>query len=357
MFRRTNKLPLLGLDISSSSVKLLELSRTASGFRIEALAIEALPDRAIQDKEIMDPEAIGAAIRKAVKESGTRSKQACIAIPGSVSISRVITLPADLSEAELAMQVRIEAEQYVPYAMDEVSLDYDILGSTAGNANNIDILIAAARTEKVEARLNAVDMGGLHVEIVDVEPFALENVYRQLFEPKLDKSHADSGVVLLDIGASTTAVNVFHQGNMVYTRDHPFGGRQHTEEIMRRYQLSYAEAGRAKRQGGLPESYESEVLLPFVELVAQQIGRFLQFFYAAHPSIPLTRVLLGGGVSGLPDINERIAMSTGIETQIANPLVGMTRSAQVSGAAGNRILNEDASSMLIACGLALRSFD
>ena len=357
MFRRTNKAPLLGLDISSSSVKLLELSQAANGYRIEAIAIEPLPERAIQDKDIIDPEAVAAAIRKAVKESGTRAKHACIAIPGSVSISRVITLPADLSEAELNMQVRIEAEQYVPHAMDDVSLDYDILGPTAGNAENIDILIAASRTEKVEARQNVADMGGLHVEIVDVEPFALENVYHQIFAPKLDKMHADSGVVLLDIGANNTSVNVFHQGNMIYTRDHPFGGRQHTDEIMRRYQLSYAEAGRAKRQGGLPESYEAEVLLPFIELVAQQVGRFLQFFYAAHPSIPLTRILLGGGVAGLPDLSERIAMSTGVEAQIANPFVGMTRSAQVSGASGSRVLNEDATSMLIACGLALRSFD
>lgn len=357
MFRRTNKTPLLGLDISSSSVKLLELSRVSNGYRIEAIAIEPLPERAVQDKEILDPEAVAAAIRKAVKESGTRAKQACIAIPGSVSISRVITLPADLSEAELDMQVKIEAEQYVPHAMDDVSLDYDILGPTVGNADNVDILIAASRTEKVEARQNAADMGGLHVEIVDIEPFALENAYHQLFEPKLTKTNADSGVVLLDIGASNTAVNVFHQGSMIYTRDHPFGGRQHTEEIMRRYQLSYAEAGRAKRQGGLPESYEEEVLLPFAELVAQQVGRFLQFFYAAHPSIPLTRILLGGGVAGLSDLSERIATNTGVETQIANPFVGMTRSAQVSGPAGSRLLNEDASSMLIACGLALRSFD
>jgi len=357
VFRRTNKAPLLGLDISSSSVKLLELSQTANGYRIEAIAIESLPERAIQDKDIIDPEAVAAAIRKAVKESGTRAKHACIAIPGSVSISRVISLPADLSEAELSMQVRIEAEQYVPHAMDDVSLDYDILGSTAGNAENIDILIAASRTEKVEARQNVTDMGGLNVEIVDVEPFALENVYHQLFAPKLDKMHTDSGVVLLDIGANNTSVNVFHQGNMIYTRDHPFGGRQHTDEIMRRYQLSYAEAARAKRQGGLPDSYEAEALQPFIELVAQQIGRFLQFFYAANPSIPLSRILLGGGVAGLPDLSERIATSTGVEAQIANPFMGMTRSAQVSGAAGSRILNEDATTMLIACGLALRSFD
>ncbi len=357
MFRRTNKSPLLGLDISSSSIKLLELSRTGNGYRIEAIAIEPLPERAIQDKEIIDPEAIASAIRKAVKESGTRAKHACIAIPGNSSISRVISLPADLSEADLSMQVRIEAEQYVPHAMDDVSLDYDILGPTSGNPENIDILIAASKTEKVEARQNAADMGGLSVEIVDVEPFALQNAFQQIFEPKLDKLHADSGVALLDLGANTTSVNVFHQGNMIYTRDHPFGGRQHTEEIMRRYQLSYVEAGRAKRQGGLPESYETEVLLPFIELVAQQIGRFLQFFYAANPSIPLTRILLGGGVANLPELAERIAMSTGVETQIANPFVGMTRSAQVSGASGSRILNEDATSMLIACGLALRSFD
>lgn len=353
MFHRTRKQPLLGLDISSTAVKLIELSRTRDGHRIEALAIEALPERAVQDKSIMDPEAVGSAIRKVIKDSGTRSKQAAIAVPGSVAVSRVVTVPADLNEIELESQIRMEADQYVPYPLDEVSLDFDVIGPTPGNPGTVDVLLAATRTENLESRVAAAELGGLHVEIVDIEPFAVENTYLELLQPRLGNVGPEMGVALFDIGATMTGLSVFQQGKMIYTREHPFGGRQHTEEIMRRYQMSYAEAGRAKRQGGLPESYIEEVLDPFLDLAAQQINRFLQFFYAAHPNVPVMHILLGGGVAAMPELYERISTNTGIETQSANPFASMSRAARVP----NKMLSEDASAMLIACGLALRSFD
>lgn len=353
MFRRARKQPLLGLDISSTAVKLIELSRTRDAYRIEALAIEGLPERAVQDKSIMDPEAVGGAIRKLVKDSGTRSKRAAIAVPGSVAVSRVVTVPANLSEVELEAQIRMEADQYVPYPLDEVSLDFEVIGPTPGNPGTVDVLLAATRTENLESRVAAADLGGLHVDIVDIEPFAVENAYLELLQPRLGTISPEMGVALFDIGATMTSLSVFQQGKMIYTREHPFGGRQHTEEIMRRYQMSYAEAGRAKRQGGLPESYVSEVLEPFLDLAAQQVNRFLQFFYAAHPNVPIMRLLLGGGVAALTELSDRISTSTGIEAQYANPFVGMSRAPRVP----SRMLNEDASAMLIACGLALRSFD
>lgn len=353
MFRRARKQPLLGLDISSTAVKLIELSRTRDGFRIEALAIEGLPERAVQDKAIVDPEAIGTAIRKLVKDSGTRSKGAVIAVPGSVAVSRVVTLPANLSETELEMQIRMEADQYVPYPLEEVSLDFDILGPTPGNPGTIDILIAATRTENLEARVAAAELGGLHVDIVDIEPFAIENAFLEILQPRIGDISPEMGIALLDIGATSTSLSVFHQGKMIYTREHPFGGKQHTEEIMRRYQMSHAEAGRAKRQGGLPESYAEEVLEPFLELAAQQANRFLQFFYAAHPNLNIMQILLAGGVAALAGLDERVASSTGIETRTATPFAGMSRAARVP----TRMVNEEGAAMMIACGLALRSFD
>ncbi|TQV65451.1 MAG: pilus assembly protein PilM [Halothiobacillaceae bacterium] len=353
MFRRARKQPLLGLDISSTAVKLIELSRTRDAYRIEALAIEGLPERAVQDKTIMDPEAVGGAIRKLVKDSGTRSKRAAIAVPGSVAVSRVVTVPANLSETELEIQIRMEADQYVPYPLEEVSLDFDIIGPTPGNPGTIDVLMAATRTENLESRVAAAELGGLQVDIVDIEPFAIENAFQELLKPRLSDISPDMGVALLDIGATVTGLSVFHQGAMIYTREHPFGGRQHTDEIMRRFQMSYAEASRAKRQGGLPESYASEVKEPFLELAAQQASRFLQFFYAAHPNVHLMQILVGGGVAAMPELADRIATSTGIETKQANPLMGMSRAARVP----SRMVNEDAAAMLIACGLALRSFD
>ncbi|MGK0673159.1 MAG: pilus assembly protein PilM [Halothiobacillaceae bacterium] len=353
MFRRSQKQPLVGLDISSTAVKLIELSRTRDTYRVEALAIEPLPERAIQDKSILDPEAVGTATRKAVKDSGTRSKRAAIAVPGSLAVSKVVTLPAGLSEMELETQVRMEANQHIPFPLEEINLDFEVLGPTPGNPGTVDVLLAATRSENIESRVAAVELGGLQVEIVDIEPFALENAYLELLAPRLLDITPDMAVALFDIGCTVTSLSVFHQGKMIYTREHPFGGCQHTDEIMRRYQMTRAEAHRAKRQGGLPESYVEEVLEPFIELTTQQLNRFLQFFYAAHPNIHVMRLLLGGGVAVLPELNERIAHSTGIETTTANPLIGMSRAPRVS----SRVVNEDATAMLIACGLALRGFD
>ena len=353
MFRRSQKQPLLGLDISSTAVNLIELSRTRDTYRIEALAIEPLPERAIQDKSIMDPEAVGAAIRKAVKDSGTRSKRAAIAVPGSIAVSKVVTLPAGLSEMELEAQIRMEADQHVPFPLEEINLDFEALGPTPGNPGTIDVLLAATRSENLESRVAAAELGGLQVEIVDIEPFALENAYLELLAPRLPDITPEMAVALFDIGSTVTSLSVFHQGKMIYTREHPFDGRQHSDEIMRRYQMTHAEASRAKRQGGLPESYVGEVLEPFIELATQQLNRFLQFFYAAHPNVHVMRILLGGGVAAMQELNERVAHSTGIETTTANPFIGMSRAPRVS----NRVVNEDATAMLIACGLALRGFD
>lgn len=353
MFRRSQKQPLLGLDISSTAVKLLELSRHRDAYRVEALDIEPLPERAIQDKTILDPEAVGAAIRKAVKDSGTRAKRAAVAVPGSVAVSKVVTLPAGLSERELETQVRMEADQHVPFPLEEINLDFEVLGPTPGNPGTIDVLLAATRSENLEARVAAAELGGLQVDIVDIEPFALENAYFELLAPKLADITSEMAVALFDIGSTTTSLSVFQQGKMLYTREHPFGGRQHTEEIVRRYQMSPEEARRAKRQGGLPESYVDEVLEPFIDLTTQQLGRFLQFFYAAHPNVHVMRILLGGGVANLPELSERVAQSTGTETSMVNPFSGMNRAPRVS----NQIINEEATAMLIACGLALRGFD
>ncbi len=353
MFRQRPKYPLLGLDISTSAIKLLELSRNRQAYRIEALAIEPLPERAIQDRAIADPEAVGAAIRKAVKDSGSRSKHAAIAIPGSLAVTKVVTLPAGLSEAELEAQVRMEADQHIPFPLDEINLDFELLGPTPGNPGTVDVLLAATRSEHLDSRVAAAEMGGLQVDIVDIEPLALENAYNALLAPRLGALAADQAVALFDIGATITSLNVFQQGKMVYTREHPFGGRQLTDEVMRRYAMNLIDASRAIRQGGLPEGFASEVLQPFSELAAQQLQRFLQFFYAAEPGIHVARVLLGGGVAAIDGLSERVAASTGLDTAIADPFQGMGRAARVSA----RLAEENATAMLIACGLALRGFD
>lgn len=350
-FKQKQK-PLVGLDISSSSVKLLELGKTRKGYRVEAYAIEPLPSGSVQEKNIIDPEVVGNTIKTVVQRSGTKCREAAIAVAGSAAISKIITMPSDLSEDEMEAQIQIEADQHIPYPLEEVNLDFEVLGPTQANPGTVDVLIAAARSEYIDTRVAAVEMGGLKTRVVDIEPFTVENTF-SLLQNGLPSRGSDMTVAIIDMGATMTSLHVFHNGQLRYTREHAFGGAQLTEEIMRRYQMSYSEAGKAKKTGNLPDSYPTEVLEPFKDTCAQQVSRFLQFYYGSGQQKQLDLILLGGGSAAISHLDEMLSERTGILTQVANPFTGMSVASKVPAKA----LDNDAPSMLIACGLALRSFD
>lgn len=346
-----SKTPLVGIDISSTAVKLLQLSQIGSRYRVEHYAVEPLPANAVLEKNIVEVEAVGEAIRRAMTRSGCKLKHAAAAVPGSAVITKVIPMPADLDEHELEDQVQLEAGQYIPYPIDEVSLDFEVLGPVAGNADMVSVMLAASRTENVETRVSVLELGGLEAELIDVETFAMENAFALI----ADQFGIASGsvVALVDVGATMTSLNVLRDRRSIYTRDQVFGGKQLTDEIMRRYGMSYEEAGQAKRQGGLPESYEIEVLEPFKEAMAQTIGRLLQFFYAGSEYSRVDQLLLAGGCAAIDGIAEMIEGHLGIPTIIANPLANMA----VANKVNTQSLQQDAPALMIACGLALRSFD
>ena len=188
--------------------------------------------------------------------------------------------------------------------------------------------------------------------VVDVEAYALERSYG-LLAPQLGVGHDELTVALVDIGATMTTLSVLHNGRTIYTREQLFGGRQLTEEIQRRYGLSMEEAGLAKKQGGLPDDYDSEVLQPFKEAVVQQVSRSLQFFFAAGQFHDVDYILLAGGTASIPGLDRLIQQKIGTQTLVANPFADMALSSKVNAGA----LASDAPSLMIACGLALRSFD
>ena len=351
LFNR-KKLPLLGIDISSTSVKLLELSLNGSGYRVENHAVEPLPVNAITEKVISDVDAVGESIRKAVKRSGTKNKNCALAVPGSAVITKVITMPASLKEDDLESQIQLEADQYIPYSLEEVNLDFNVLGPSEGNPETVEVLLAASRSENVEMRVAAAESGGLTPKTMDVEAYAVENVFTRLPDHLPDNGSGKT-VAVMDIGATMTSLNVISDRKMIYTREQPFGGKQLTEEIMKRYGLSYEEAGIAKKEGGLPENYVPEVLEPFKETVAQQVNRFLQFFYSAGQYDNIDHLILGGGCASIPGIDELIETRLGVMTLAANPFANMILASRVNP----QTLGNDAPSLLIACGLALRSFD
>ena len=344
--------PLLGIDISSTSIKLLELSRSGGGYRVESYSVEPLPPNAVVERNIADVDLVGQAIGRAVKKSGTRTKFAACAVSGSAVITKVITMPADLSEDEMETQIQLEADQYIPYPLEEIRLDFEVLKPSEQEANKVEVLLAASRSDNVEVRVAAMELAGLTAKVVDVEAFALENSVGLIAE-NLPGGSEGSIIAVADVGATLTTLSVLQDMKIIYSREQQFGGRQLTEEIQRRYGLSYEEAGLAKRQGGLPDNYEPEVLEPFKSSMAMEISRALQFFYSASQIGAVDHILVAGGCAAVPGIAAVIENKTGTHVSIANPFANMTLSSRIRG----EILNNDAPAMMVACGLALRSFD
>jgi type IV pilus assembly protein PilM len=341
------------LDITTSSIKLIELSMAGGQYRVEAYAAEATPPNAMNEKTLVDPQAVGEAIRRAVKRAGSKSSEVAIAISGDAAITKVIQMPRGLRNADLESQVEMQADQYIPFPMEEVSYDFEVLGPTDKEQNSIDVLLVASRTENVEQRRAAVMAAGLTARIVDVEAFALESACR-LMTHQMPDGGIDHSVAVADFGASNTTFSVLRNLKVVYTRDFAFGGQQLTEEIMRTYGLSLEEAGRAKKEGGLPANYQSEVLDPFIDDMTQQVSRSLQFYLASGSGREQPdKILICGGCANVPGVADVIQSRVGIPAEKGDPLGQM----KLSSRARAQAVGRDSTALLTACGLALRSFD
>ncbi|MSR09929.1 MAG: pilus assembly protein PilM, partial [Gammaproteobacteria bacterium] len=343
---------MIGLDITASSIKLIELTQSGKSYRAEGYAVEPTPPNAINEKTIVDAPAVGAAIRRAMKRAGTTSRDAAIAISGDAAITRIIQMPRRLSARELEGQVEIQADQHIPFPMEEVSFDYELLGPSASDPEMLDVLLVATRTENVDQRKAAVEAAGLIARVVDVEPFALENVCN-LLAHQMPGGGMQHLIAIVDFGASNTTFSVLKDTRVIYTRDFSFGGQQLTEEIMRTYGLSLEDAGRAKKEGGLPGNYEPEVLVPFIDDMTRQVSRALQFFLASGVSREQPdQILVCGGCANIAGVADMISSKVGIPTEIGDPLGQM----KISSKAKSQGIRRDATTLLTACGLALRSF-
>jgi len=350
-FKKKN-LALLGVDISATAVKMLELTRNGDTYRVESYAVEALPSNSVVDKNITDIEAVGEAIGKALKKSGSKLKNAAAAVAGSSVITKIIEMPANLSDSEMESQIQVEADQYIPFPLEEVALDFEVIGVNENNPDRVDVMLAASRQDNVDARVGAMELGGLSAKVIDIEAFALENTVRLIADQQFGGGEGKI-IAIADVGSSVTTFSVFDSLKIVYSREQQFGGAQLTEEIQRRYGLSYEEAGLAKKQGGLPENYASEVLAPFKENMAQQISRAQQFFFSSSQIDRIDHLVLAGGCASIEGMAEMIESKLGVPTIIANPFASMSLSSKVP----TQSLANDAPALMVSCGLALRSFD
>ena len=180
-----------------------------------------LPQDAVVDKNIANVEAIGDTIKSIVKQSGTRHKHAAVAVAGSSVITKTISMPASLSSEELEEQIELEADQYIPYSLDEVSLDFEVQGPSDKSAEMVDVLLAASRRENVDDRVEVLEIAGLKAQVIDVEAYAMENAFALIVD-QLPDSDADQTVAIVDTGATMTTLNVIYQNRIIYTREQGF---------------------------------------------------------------------------------------------------------------------------------------
>ena len=345
--------PLFGLDISSSSVKMLELVDAGKGsYRVERYAIEPLPRDCVVDGNINNLEAVTESVKRAHSRMGTRTKHVAMAVPSGAVISKKIIVPASLREEELEVQVESEANQYIPFALEEVNLDFQILGPSPANPEEQEVLIAATRKEKVEDRVAVADSAGLKALVMDVESFAQQNALAYVVQA-LPGGGKDQNVAIVDVGANVMNVSVLRNDQSVYTREQAFGGNQLTQDIVSRYGMTPEEAENAKRSGGLPDDFESEVLKPFMENLSMEVQRALQFFFTSTQYHAVDHILLAGGSAVIPGLDEVVHTRTQVPTSVANPFALMQASPKVQ----LKRLMADAPSLIVACGLAMRRFD
>ncbi len=345
--------PMLGVDLSASSVKVVELvSGGKMPMRLERYGIEPIERGAVNDGNIDKPEVVGEALQRALRRCGAKTRDAALALPSAAVITKRITLPAGMTEEEYELQVESEASQYIPFAIDEVNLDFQILGPAASGEDEVDVLLAASRKEKVEDRVAIAEMAGLRPVIVDAEPYAARLAVDHVtsFLP----NHGQGQVIaVFDIGMAATQLTVVLNGQTIFERDHPFGGQQLTQDVMRIYGLLHEEAETKKKTGDLPDNYARDVLQPFVEQGAMDVARALQFFFTSTPYTRVDQVFLAGGTSAVPGLAEAVAERTQVATEIFSPFQGM----ELADSIREKQLRADAPALLVAAGLALRRFD
>ena len=340
---------LVGLDVSTTSVKLVELQKQQGRLHLKSYGIEPLEPGWVVDKNIVNSEEVGGAIARLLRKSGASSKEAATAVSGSAVITKVIEMESGLSDSDREAQIRLDAEQYIPYPLSEVNMDFEVLGPSHVDGL-VRVLLAASRSENVDQRVEALSIGGLTTKVMDIESHAIERAFGLM----LDNLPNDPSVVaLVDIGHKQTTLYIAKDGEFIYNREQGFGGEQLTESIQSRYSMPYHDAVIGKHEYTLPADYRESVLVPFMESTVQQISRSLQFYFSSSEYNNVDHIVLCGGTAALPGLADMVQERMGSLVSVANPFEGMSVASRIDSA----VLQKDAPSLMAACGLALRSFD
>ncbi|PAU73597.1 type IV pilus assembly protein PilM [Vreelandella alkaliphila] len=341
---------LIGVDITSATVKLLELKQYSDSYQVDSYAVQPLREGAVVERRIRDINEVASVLRRTVEHAKPFTRKAAVAVPASAAITKTLTFPASLSEEEIEERITAESDRYIPFPFSEVAFDFQCLGPAPFDESQQEVVLVACRQQDVTLLTETLERAGLEPAAVDVETFALERVLAELRRQSSMANDSTACVGLFDIGANMSAFHVVRGGHIVYSRDTAFGGRQLTDAIRQYYHMSIEEAGVAKKRGGLPSDYQEKVLTPFLETVVQQGRRSLQLYYTAGRQHEVQHTVLAGGSSVIPGLAERIADDSGMSVSIANPLQRLRINKRLSEEA----LRNDAPAMLTASGLAMR---
>ncbi len=345
--------PLIGVDVSPSGVKLVELAESGRGrFRLERYAMDTLPRDAVSDGNVANLDAVADAIRRCWKRLSTTTRNAAMAVPASAVITKKISVPAGQREHELEALVESEANQYIPFALDEVNLDFQVVGESE-SGEEMEVLIAASRKDKVEDRVAAAESAGLKPTVMDVESYAALAAFELLDLPLDGMEPQNALVAYVDVGSQVTSASILKAGQPIYFREQNFGGNLLTDEVMRSYGMGLDEAEQAKRSGDLPDNYEQELLRPFMENLGGEVARALQFFYSSTQYNHVDLIVLAGGCAAMPGVDKVVQGRTQVPTVVADPFARM----EVASTVRKTALKSDAPALMVACGLALRRFD
>jgi type IV pilus assembly protein PilM len=304
----------------------------------------------VVEKNIANVEAVGEEILKLATIVKTKTTGAAVAVSGSSVIAKTIEMNASLSDLEMENQITVEADQYIPYSLDEVAIDFERQRPSRKNEGMVEVLLAACKKENVEMRVDALQMGGYEAMVVDIEAYAMERAFKLLCE-QMDLS-PDGIVAIMDVGATMTTIYILKGGVSIYTREQVFGGARLSNAIQGRYGLSPAEAEAAIVSGELPQSYEGDVLDPFKEELTEQLSRSLQFFFSSSQYNDVDLIVLAGGAASTKGLAQMVQEALSTRTVVANPFAKMSLGSRVNKAQ----LKNDAASLLMACGLAMRGF-
>jgi type IV pilus assembly protein PilM len=304
----------------------------------------------VVEKTIKNPTAIVTALKNMIEREKIKEVIACISVPNSEAITRVIQLGSDLNEKDIAAEIDLEADRYIPYSLDEVNLDFAVLGKSPKSEDLVDVLLAVSKSENINSRVDLLTQAKLDTKIVDIDSFSMERAF-SLLTKQLPDQGENMVVAVIDIGATITTLNIFHNKRSIYTREQSFGGQHLLDEIQTRYGLSYEEAILARKYDNLPDDYITDILQPFKETVAKQVSRSCQFFFSSGGHNEINYLFLTGGTSNIPGLDELIFSEVGIKTAMANPFTDMLISKKVN----ETVLMEDAPSLMNCCGLALRN--